>query len=59
MINAWTLLMKAVFRDTLRDTSEHRKTRRQIEIENYLAESVDLVDLERRERELEKQGYYW
>jgi len=33
-------------------------TRRQREIEDYLAQSVDRCDLERRERELERMGYF-
>lgn len=33
-------------------------TRRQREIEDYLAESIDRCDLERRERELERKGYF-
>ena len=33
-----------------------KKTRRQRYVEQYLSESVDLVDLERRERELERKG---
>lgn len=33
-----------------------RKTRAQREAEAYLAKSVDLVDLERRQRELSRKG---
>jgi hypothetical protein len=33
-------------------------TRRQKEMEDYLAQSVDRYDLERRERELSRKGYY-
>jgi hypothetical protein len=34
-------------------------TRRQKEIHDYLSRSVDLVDLERRQKELEKKGYFF
>jgi hypothetical protein len=33
-------------------------TRRQQEMDDYLAQSVDRYDLERRERELDRKGYY-
>lgn len=35
------------------------ETRRQQEIHDYLSKSVSLVDLDRRQRELEQQGYFW
>jgi hypothetical protein len=40
------------------DSSTPKLTRRQKEINDYLAQSVDRVDLERRERELDRKGYY-
>jgi|TARA_R110000851_G_scaffold234682_1_gene387093 hypothetical protein len=40
------------------DDTSIKLTRRQKEINNYLAQSVDRVDLERRERELDRKGYY-
>jgi Fe2+ or Zn2+ uptake regulation protein len=33
-------------------------TRQQREIQDYLAQSVDRCDLERRERELSRRGYF-
>jgi hypothetical protein len=42
-----------------KDHDPRRTTRRQREIEAYLAESVDRYDLERRERELERKGMFW
>jgi hypothetical protein len=33
-------------------------TRRQRDIENYLSQSVDRCDFERREKQLEKNGYF-
>lgn len=47
--------IKLIFKD--RDT--RLATRRQLEIEAYLSESVDRYDLERRERELERKGMFW
>jgi|TARA_R110000851_G_scaffold327172_1_gene496425 hypothetical protein len=35
-----------------------KPTRRQREIDNYLSQSVDRYDLERRERELERKGAF-
>jgi hypothetical protein len=32
---------------------------RRLEEENYLSQSVDMYDLERRQRELMKRGYYY
>ncbi len=49
----------AFLTDIFKDNSSKRMTQRQREIEEYLSESVDLIDLERRERELEKKGYFW
>lgn len=43
----------------MRTNDERRMTRRQREIEAYLSKSVDLVDLERRQRELDRKGYYY
>lgn len=40
-------------------SNEPRMTRRQREIEAYLSKSVDRCDLERRERELERKGYFY
>ena len=40
------------------DRSTPKMTRQQIEIERYLSKSVDLVDLERRQRELIRKGIY-
>ena len=37
--------------------AEPKLSREQREIEEYLSQSVDRVDLERRERELVKRGY--
>ena len=42
----------------LRSGDERRLTRRQRDIEEYLSKSVDLVDLERRQRELDRKGAY-
>jgi hypothetical protein len=39
-------------------SSPSRLTPRQREIEEYLSKSVDRYDLERRERELERKGYF-
>ncbi len=39
-------------------TTQPRLTARQREIEAYLSKSVDRYDLERRERELERKGYF-
>ena len=36
-----------------------RRTYNQRLIESYLSQSTDLFDLERRERELERNGYFW
>jgi len=44
------------FKDVFGD--ERCMSRRQRDIENYLAQSVDLVDLERRQRELDRKGAY-
>jgi hypothetical protein len=39
--------------------TEPKISRQQREIEAYLSNSVDLVDLERRQRELERTGRLW
>lgn len=39
--------------------TEPNMSRRQREIEEYLSQSVDRCDLERRERYLERKGYFW
>lgn len=44
---------------TLRTYQKPRMTYHQRYIENYLANSADLVDLERRQRELTRKGYYF
>lgn len=40
-------------------TNKPKVSRRQREIEEYLSQAVDRYDLERRERALERKGYYW
>lgn len=40
------------------DPQKPKMTRQQREVERYLADSVDLVDLERRQRELTRRGIY-
>jgi hypothetical protein len=40
------------------DSSTPKLTRRQKEINKYLSQSVDRYDLERREQELVRKGYY-
>ena len=40
------------------NANPHALSRRQREIEEYLSKSVDRCDLERRERDLERRGYF-
>lgn len=40
------------------DSSTPKLTRRQKEMNDYLSQSVDRYDLERREKELSRKGYY-
>lgn len=43
---------------TFGNGDQPKMSRRQCEIEEYLAQSVDRIDLERREKELQRKGYY-
>lgn len=44
---------------TIRTDRRSRMTREQRYVENYLAKSTDLVDLERREKNLSRKGYFY
>lgn len=48
------LLLKEVY-GWMKSGDDRRRQRRQQDIENYLAQSVDRYDLERRERELDRK----
>jgi hypothetical protein len=51
-------LIATLFAPVLQNNNNTIKpTRRQREIDDYLAQSVDRYDLERRERELSRRGY--
>lgn len=57
MINFFKSLSK--FMRIHKDNREIRMTRRQRYIEEYLSQSTDMSDLERREKELERKGYFF
>jgi hypothetical protein len=50
--------IKSILRLVLPESRAKQLTQRQQEIENYLSLSTDWYDLERREKELERKGYY-
>lgn len=50
--------IKSMLGMALPDIEGKHLTRRQKEIEQYLSLSVDWYDLERREKELERKGYF-
>jgi hypothetical protein len=52
------ITLKTFWKSLVDNATQPRMTRQQREIEDYLSQSVDRCDLERRERALVRKGVY-